>query len=308
MSNAITKPGIYPEFDVAAYFADPCPTAALSQSIAKVLIEKSPLHASLQHPKLRGSYVREEKYDKDRAIGNACHSLMLGRGKQLAIIEADDLRTKIAQKAVKEARASGLELILTKHHHTAKKVVDSARKQLDHPDFAVCGSAFKLGHPEVVAASCENGVWLKAMIDWITPDYLEIYDYKTTGATASPYGAGAKMANDGWDIQAAMIERILDELDPKNAGRRVFRFICQENEPPYCLSVNELDEVAMTTGRQLVKYAVETWKTCLATNEWPGYPRRIIYPDVPAYRITQAFSLQPPTVPAEEAAEYVSHF
>jgi hypothetical protein len=48
----ISRPGIY--LDVAAndYHADPCPAPSFTQSIAKVLLEKSPAHARLAHPRL----------------------------------------------------------------------------------------------------------------------------------------------------------------------------------------------------------------------------------------------------------------
>jgi hypothetical protein len=36
------------------------------------------------------------------------------------------------------------------------------------------------------------------------------------------------MVNDGWHIQAAMGERGLDAIDPRNAGRRRFLFVVQE--------------------------------------------------------------------------------
>jgi hypothetical protein len=90
----ITKPGIYRDFPTAHYFADPCPEPSLSQSVAKILVEQSPLHAFQAHPRLYVPTADEdadEKYDKARAIGNAAHALMLDRGKVLAVGEFDRL-------------------------------------------------------------------------------------------------------------------------------------------------------------------------------------------------------------------------
>jgi endonuclease/exonuclease/phosphatase family metal-dependent hydrolase len=86
----ISKPGIYRDFPTAAYFADPCPEPSFTQSLAKILIEQSPLHAYQAHPRLNVPAADEdadeaEKYSKAKAIGNAAHSLMLGRGKVLAV-------------------------------------------------------------------------------------------------------------------------------------------------------------------------------------------------------------------------------
>jgi hypothetical protein len=280
----IDRPGIFKNFDTEAYFADPCPTPSLSQSIAKILIEQSPLHARLAHPKfaLPADEEEPEKYDKAKAIGNAAHALLLDRGKKMAVGDFADWRKKEAQAFKDEALSAGREPILKKHMALAEQMVLAARgKLLCTPG---CDNAFTAGDAEVVVANCENGLWLKSMVDWITPDLREVWDYKTTGASASPYAMSAKMANDGWHIQAAMIERILDALDPAGAGRRVFRFVCQENAPPFALTVNELGEAALTMGRKMVEYAAARWRECLAEDFWLDYPARIIRPEFPGWK------------------------
>jgi len=98
----IDKPGIFKGMLSNDYFDDPCVTPSLSQSVAKILIEQSPLHARQAHPLLAVPVEHEEeeateKYDKAKAIGNAAHLIMMGRGKKLAIIDAPDFRSKSAQ-------------------------------------------------------------------------------------------------------------------------------------------------------------------------------------------------------------------
>ena len=91
------KPGIYREFPVADYYADPAPTPSLTQSLAKIIIERSPLHAWHAHPRLNPDFERDDptKYD----VGNIAHALMLGRGKDLVVLETfDDWRTNDAKK------------------------------------------------------------------------------------------------------------------------------------------------------------------------------------------------------------------
>jgi len=41
----IDRPGIYRDMSSEEYLNDPCPAPSLTQSIAKVLIARSPLHA-----------------------------------------------------------------------------------------------------------------------------------------------------------------------------------------------------------------------------------------------------------------------
>lgn len=280
----IDRPGVFREFDTASYFADPTPDPSFTQSLAKILVEQSPLHAFHAHPRLFVPVDGEEddeKYDKAKAIGNAAHALMLDRGKTMAVGEYKDWRKKEAQAFKAEALDTGKEPILRKHFEIAGMMVEAALDQLSK--IHGCQDAFTNGDAEVVIANDESGLWLRSMLDWITPDLRDIWDYKTSGMSASPYATGKLMASAGWHIQAAMHERILDAIDPKGAGRRRFFYVCQENEAPFALTVNQIGEAPLTIGRKIVDYAIKAWGHCLKKNVWPAYPMRIIQPDLPVW-------------------------
>lgn len=282
----IDKPGVYRGVDANAYFADPCPEPSFTQSLAKILIEQSPLHAYQAHPRLNVLAADEddgetEKYDKAKAIGNAAHAIMIRRGKKIAIIEAKDFKTKAAQTDKQAAIMTGCEPVLRKHYNIANDMVIAANDQLRH--IGGCENAFTNGDGEVVIANCENGIWLRSMCDWITPDLREIWDYKTSGMSASPYATGKMMASGGWHIQAAMHERILDAIDPKGAGRRKYLYVAQENSDPFALTVNQIGEAALTIGRKQLDYAFRVWAHCLTKGKWPAYPNRIVIPDLPGW-------------------------
>lgn len=281
----IEQPGVYRDFPTADYFADPTPDPSFTQSLAKILIGSSPLHAYQAHPRLNVPAAGEdddpEKYDKAKAIGNAAHALMLDRGKAMAVGEFDDWRKKEAKEFKAAAIAAGQEPILRKHFEDAGKMVDAALNQIAH--IGGCENAFTNGNAEVVIASNENGIWLRSMLDWVTPDLREVWDYKTSGMNASPYATGRMMATAGWHIQAAFHERILDEIDPKGAGRRKHFFVAQENTEPFALTVNQIGEAAMTIGRKQVDYAIKAWSHCLRKGVWPAYPPKIITPELPAW-------------------------
>ena len=281
----ITEPGIFYDMDSEVYFADPCPTPSLTQSVAKILIEQSPLHARQAHPRLAepvdGDEDTAEKYDKAKAIGNAAHAIMLKRGKKIAIIDVPNFTSKAAKEAKQQALIDGAEPVLQKHHAIAERMVLAANGQLSQ--IAGCERAFRDGSGEVVAANVEDGLWLRTMIDWITPDLREVWDLKSTGMSASPYATGKLMSSAGWHVQAAMIERILNVVDPDGAGRRKYRFVCQENDEPFALTVNEIGEAALTIGRKQIDYAINVWRICMNTGEWPAYPLRIIRPELPAW-------------------------
>lgn len=282
----IDRPGIFRDFDTAAYFADPCVEPSFTQSLAKILIEQSPLHAYQAHPRLNVPAADEddgetEKYNKAQAIGNAAHSLMLDRGKVLAVADFENWKKKEAQVFKAGALDLGKEPVLRKHFDIAGDMVDAALEQLSKIEG--CENAFANGDAEVVIANCEDGLWVRSMLDWITPDLREVWDYKTSGMSASPYATGKQMASAGWHVQCAMHERILDAIDPDGAGRRRFFYVCQENSDPFALTVNQIGEAALTIGRKQIDYAIRIWRDCVNQYRWPGYPPRIITPDLPAW-------------------------
>lgn len=283
----ISVPGIYRGMASADYFADCCPAPSLSQSIAKVILDRSPLHASFEHPRLSIGGAEDddvERYDKAKAIGNAAHKIILGRGKDLEIIQSNDFRNKAAKEARDAAYAAGKEPVLEKHLATASSMVASALSQLQVHE---ARDAFQSGEGEVVLAWQEDGIWLRQMLDWPHDDLRTVDDFKTTGMSAAPHTINMMMVSAGWDVQAAMAERGLDALDPAGAGRRRFRFIVQENEPPYALTVCQMGEAAMTMGRKKLQAAVDIWRHCIVTGRWPGYTPRIVIPEYPGFRENQ---------------------
>ncbi len=98
--TATFKPGLQ-DWTPDQYHADPCPTPALSSSLARTLLDKTPLHAWAQSPRLDDEYVRVEKTVFD--VGSAVHKLYLGKGSDLKIINASAFNTKIAKEERNQA-------------------------------------------------------------------------------------------------------------------------------------------------------------------------------------------------------------
>lgn len=270
------KPGVY-DLPEAAYHADPAPQPSLSSGIAKVLLSRSPRHAWMQHPRLNPAY-REER-DTKFDIGKAAHALLLQGEVAVEHIDAEDYRTKAAQQARDAAYAAGKIPLLPAQWHDVKAMVAAARAQLAaHKEAA---DAFTNGKPEQTLIWQEGGIWCRARLDWLPNGGVTFYDYKTTSSSANP-DVWTRTAYDGeHDLQVALYRRgiraVLGIAEPR------FRFVVQETEPPYALSVIELSPAAIDYADKRIREAIEIWRRCLETDTWPGYPAHIAYIDPPAW-------------------------
>jgi hypothetical protein len=278
----ITEPGIYRDFDGDSYFADPCIDPSLSQSIAKVLIAQSAAHAKVEHPRLTPPSEDDEaeKYVKAQAIGNASHKMVLGRGKEIEVIDRPDFKSQGARDLRDAAMAAGRVPILSKHMADASKMVDALRLKLAVHDER---DAFTKGSSEVMIVWQEDGIWFRSLIDWLSDDLRTIDDYKSTALSIAPHNIGKVAVDAGWHVQMAFIERGLDVLDPAGAGRRRFRNIAQENYAPFEINVMVHDEHWLTMGRKNTTAAINRWRDAIETGRWTGYPRKGITPEYPSF-------------------------
>lgn len=276
----IDRAGLY-DLPEHAYHADPVAVPSLSSSIGKKLLHQSPRHAWEAHPRLNPAFIAENKAAFD--LGSAAHKVMLGKGAELAVINAPDYRTKAAKEAREDAYNAGQTPILVDQMAAVEEMVAVGRQQLD--DHEDASQAFRNGKPEVTLIWQEGEVWCRAMLDWMPNEGRVFYDYKSTGLSANPETFGRTMFNLGYDFQAALyrrgIRKVLGIADP------VFEFVVQENASPFALSVIGLPPAAIDDADTDVQQAIDLWGSCLENDLWPGYPRRTCYVDPPAYVMAQ---------------------
>jgi hypothetical protein len=276
----ISEASIFTDMAAEVYHRDPCPQPSLTQSLVKILIEKSPLHAWHAHPRLNPDYQHDDDTKFD--VGNIAHKLLLARGKEIVVLDQfDDWRSKAAKEAREAAAKDGKIAVLGKKFALADRMVRAAREQLK---LRGLGHFFRDGDAEVVMAWQERGFWCRQMLDWLI-DRRIMLDFKTTDMSVAPHCIGRMMATAGWDVQAAMAERALFALapdDPQKLGRR-YLFVAQETETPYCLTVAELSGAALDIGRRKIEAAMSIWAQCIKANRWPGYPLEILRPEYPAF-------------------------
>jgi len=278
--------GFHADIPAEVYHADPCQAPSLSSTIARVLLEQSPRHAWHQHPRLNPDYKPDTSPTRPMEIGTVAHKLILGRGRDVRVIEADAYTSKDARQQRADAYASGLAPILRPDLEAAEAIAHAARA-------AIVGiedcEGFANGTPELVAIAHDpTGAWLRVMIDmWEDRgDEAIIWDVKTGDQSAAPQGIGRRIANMGYEIQAALYERVVVRLRPELAGRIRFRWAFVENDPPHLCTVAELDNIGLEVGRKKVAAAISLWNRCLATGNWPGYPARVVLAEYPAFAET----------------------
>jgi hypothetical protein len=255
------------EVTTAEYLADPAPEPSLSSSIAKLLLDRSPAHARLAHPRLGGVSSRSTAA---MDLGALIHRYVLGKGADVEPIDADDFRTKAAQQARDEARKQGQIPVLARVAGVAVAAAACIRRELDR-----VGVVFD-GESEVAILWQENAedgaIWCRGMLDHVVEraGMLYVYDLKTIHC-AHPDDCTKSAINYGYDLQQEAYTRAAEGLWPEYEGRVEFRFVFCEPDPPHAVTVAQLDATMRERGRRRWREAVDTWSRCLHTDTWPGY-------------------------------------
>jgi hypothetical protein len=259
------EPEILDDVPPDVYHADLLhPVPSLSASLAHVLVTRSPLHAWVQHPRLNPDFVAtdEAKFD----VGTVCHSLLLDHSRQVAIIDADDWRSKAAQAARDESRAAGKTPLLRQQWNSVETLVRAIGDQLGshHAEPPLLED----GKPERTLVWEEDGVACRARLDWLRDDLAAVDDLKTTGRSARQDEFSRNLYSLGYDLKAAWYLRGVEAV---TGERPAFRWIVAETSPPYAVSVVTATPEVLDVGEAKCEYALSLWRECMALDEWPAY-------------------------------------
>lgn len=259
------------------YHADQLPDwvgggPTLSNSIAKVLLDRSPAHAYTQHPRFGAARKDSAVFD----AGRLAHKLVLGKGAEVAVVDAPDWKTKAAQTTRDEARANGQIPALRGAYDAAVEAAQIVRAKLARLGIVLSGES------EVQLAWQETRphglVWCRGMLDHLVVqgDRATIYDLKTT-RDAKPFAASNSIVRYGYDTQRAAYSRALELLCPHIRPSAIdFVFIFAETEAPHAVTAGRLDDVLRDRGEERWCQAVDTWDECLRYGTWPEYVNSIV--------------------------------
>lgn len=251
------------------------PKDELSSTGAKLILE-SP--AKFKYQVLDGNRVHRAGFD----LGTAVHTKVLGVGGRF-ITYPDEHLTKSGNVSTKaetvaweaEQRAAG-QIILTPNEGRmvdqmaeAVKANPVARKLFERP-----------GHPEVSVFDEYLGVKRRGRFDYLPDEGGIVVDLKTT-VDASKAGFARAAARYGYHVQRGHYLDILKRL-----GREAdMLFVAVEKEPPYLVQVHRLSPEFAEMGETEALAAVDTYRRCMESGVWPGYPEEVAMLEPPMFAV-----------------------
>lgn len=280
--HTIGAPGIY-ILNARSYHADPCPAPSLSSSIAKVLLDQSPLHAWMRHPRGNPAHQPDERDEFD--LGSTCHALVLEGEDDIVVVEADDWRTKAAKEKRDEARGAGKVALLQRHHQTVHAMAARLRSQIAKSEDARLLGLLAGDAEKTIVWRERNGVWCRARPDWLRSDQRLIADYKTTTNAEPGAWIRGQLFGLGYDLQAAFYLRGLRAVTGHDAA--AWRWVVQETKPPYAASVIAPTPAVLVLAEKKVQRAIDLWGDCLKADQWPGYEAHTAWANLPSYQETR---------------------
>ena len=261
------EPGLY-DIPAELYHSDPVPGGSLSSTGIRRLTDcPARFKYFLDNP---------EPYKPAFEFGTAAHTVVLGDGPELIVVDGDRWDTKETKAKVAEIRAAGN---VPLKREAKQRIDDMAEALARHPE------AFDLLTPGAGVAEQSafwadpRGVWRRVRFDWLRPD--GIGDYKTT-PSAHPDALSKTVEKWVYHQQDAWYRETAIELGLIPADG-FFKFVFQEKQPPYLVQVVELDFPARVIGSELNDRAIRTYLHCMATGEWPAYSNTTTYLSLPPW-------------------------
>jgi transcriptional regulator of met regulon len=272
------------------YHKDPCATPSLSSTTAHKLVSESPLHAWAAHPRNEDAQLDEDNTDdadddtEATRNGSLVHTLLLGKGSDIEVIEADSFRTKAAREARDAAKAAGKIPIIAPKYEEIAGVAEKLRNRLRDRGFDLTGES------EVAIEWYEHGaqgpIVCRSMLDHVFVEHGVIWDLKTC-RSANPRRLRRSFVDYGYDVQAFAYSRALERLRPALTGRVQFLFLFMELQSPFAITPIEPDGAFWEIGKQRWTRAVHLWETCRVTNKWPAYTESVHVLEAPQYVISE---------------------
>lgn len=287
----VRAPGIYPGLPMAEYLAIP----ALSAGILRTLVDRCPRAAWYE------SWLNPERARTDSPatdLGTVAHAVLLeGSDDCLAEINPadhpaektgaipDGWTNKSIRTARDAARAAGKIPLLVADAERVRAMVEAAahflREAGQHEPAVAAAFEPDGADTELTMVWQEGETLCKLRADKITADRALICDYKTSGVSVEPDRWGrTQLVGLGYYVSAAWYRRGVRAL---TGVEPAYAFLAQETDAPYLCSLVGVSPEAFALGDEKVAAGLAEWQRCVAAGQWPAYPPRIAYPELPVY-------------------------
>lgn len=256
---AEVQPGLYDGVSEAVYHGDPIPGGSLSSGGARTLVKYCPA-------RFKWDIDNPQPYKKVFDFGTAAHCRVLGEGPELVLVDAVRWDTKAVKEEVAAIRAAGAVPLKRAELDQVEAMAAALRADPDAARLLEPGSgaAEQSGFWE----DSSVGVWRRVRFDWLRHDG-QIVDYKTA-RSCRPEDIEKTFYEHGYQQQQDWYEdagQALGVADPD----RPMQFVLQEKDPPYLVVVTTSDATARGIGRHLNDVALNTYRICRESGDWPGY-------------------------------------
>lgn len=268
---------------------------SLSQSVAKVLLQQSPLHAWTAHPGYGGEANEAAEPDEDEDTdakdnGKVIHRLLLGKGANIEVISGfDNFKKKAAQELRDAAKAAGRAPMLEKKYDKLLEARDAISGNLALEGVNLHDPE---GESEVAIEYYEQGehglVACRARLDRVVIPRGPIVELKSI-RSADDETCSKHVGTYGYDLQyqsnTRALTALLSVLRPGFTGHIDMLFAFFEIKPPYAVNVKRPSAVMRECGRLQWEQAILLWEQCQRTGRWPAYGGRISELDPPHWYV-----------------------
>lgn len=268
---------------------------AVSAGVLKTLLDECPRKAWHVSPFNPNPPPPEDTDASDK--GSIIHSLLLGSSEAVQVFDPADfpnmkgggVASGWSNKAIREARdaarLAGKIPILKDDYAAVQGAVTSAHSFI---------ASLAQTEPAVFQAFRPEGGYSESTLQWddggvpckIRPDRISaagdvMIHVKTTKGTAEPDTWGrTQLIGAGLYLWAAFYQRGGDTLN-RNMPAQVF--LVGEQDPPHLWSLVGVDPAMLDLGHQKIDAALRMWRECVRRNQFPGYPARTCFPELPPW-------------------------
>ena len=289
-TGLLTDPGLYLGVPEDVYHRDPVEGGSLSSTGCRRIVDTCPA-------KFKWEAENGRLSTRSMDFGTAAHTMVLGTGKPIHVLENPDGRTSEGRIEKREALAGGYIVLKPEEYERIKGMADALRA---HPLASTLFARQRYDTGQILESGGDaevTGVWrdeltgvmCRLRLDWLpapSDGRLIIPDYKTT-TDASPEACAKSIARYGYHRQREFYLSGLRSLGIGNASMDLL-LVFQETTAPFLVTVVAMDPQMRQAGKRMNRRGINLYAQCKREDRWPGYNNDRTYTaELPAWQLKE---------------------